>query len=74
MFFQIYLGVVSAAIFFVFYQLFQIKRNKKVFSIRQQWITDKDFTRLNRHTYDDMYEPTLRNMYGLKMPRDRHFR
>lgn len=46
---------------------YQLARNKKVYRIRIDWIKDND-SRFYKYTYDDMFEPSLNNWFGIKFP------
>lgn len=55
------------------YCLYQIWRNKRVYDISMGWIDNSD----PRHyifSYEFMFEPSLSNWWGLKFPRDKHFK
>lgn len=51
----------------IIYGFYQLARNQKVYRIRINWIKDKDF-RFYKYTYNDMFEPSLKNWLGFKFP------
>ena len=54
------------------YFIYQLKRNDAVFEIRSNWLARND-KRHGQYTYDEMFDPSKCNLYGLKYPRDYHF-
>jgi hypothetical protein len=52
---------------------YQLKRNNAVYSIRIKWI-DTDDKRRYMYSYDYMLNPAKHNWYGLRYPRDKHFK
>ena len=65
----IILGILVLALIYCFYQL---ARNQKVYKIRINWIIKND-PRWDKHTYDDMFKPSLKNWFGLKFPNEKDF-
>jgi len=64
----------SILIFLIFaYSGYQLKRNFEIGKIKQMWI-EKEDKRFKIHTYDEMFEPAKENWYGLKYPKDKHFK
>lgn len=55
------------------YFLFQFYRNNKVFLIRVKWIRAED-ERYEQYSYDSMYDPSKSNWWGLKIPKEKHFK
>lgn len=54
------------------YILYQMLRNNEVYSIRIDWIITND-KRFDKYSYDEMFNPSKKNYYGLRYPRDKHF-
>jgi len=65
------IGICLIGLVYCFYQLI---RNEAVYRISMKWCNDYDFERIYRHSYDDMFNPKKENWYGLKFPRDKHFK
>lgn len=55
------------------YMLLQLYRNNLVLCIRINWI-DNDDLRWRKYTYREMIIPSKHNWYGLKIPKDSHFK
>lgn len=57
----------------VIYCLYQLVRNEAVFNIRSKWINYDDL-RWHYYSYDEMFKPNISNWFGLRFPRDKHFK
>lgn len=57
----------------IVYCSYQLKRNDAVYKIRKNWIKRKD-PRHDTYSYDYMFDPNRINWFGLKFPKDEHFR
>lgn len=55
------------------YLTYQLRRNDAVYKIRKNWIKTDD-SRLVTYSYDYMFDPNRDNWFGLKFPKDNHFR
>lgn len=55
------------------YFSYQLKRNDAVYKIRKNWIETRD-PRHELYSYSYMFDPNKINLFGLKYPRDNHFR
>ena len=58
------LGISLLALIYCSYQL---ARNEKVYKIRRDWILT-DNPNWSTHTYDYMFNPSHKNLWGLKFP------
>lgn len=59
---------------FVLYMIYQLFRNKEICNIRNIWIRDSDY-RWFKYDYDrDMFYPNKNNWFGLRYPKDEHFK
>lgn len=66
------LGIIYCQLNILFLK-FQMKRNDKVGDIRLYWIDSKD-DRLNKYTYDFMFESSKHNWYGFRFPNEKHYK
>ena len=57
----------------IVYCIYQLKRNDAVYKIRNNWIKTRD-PRHGTYSYDCMFDPNRINWFGLKFPKDEHFR
>lgn len=55
------------------YTVYQFSRNNAVYSIRIKWLDDGD-RRFFKYTYNEMFNPSKDNMFGLKLPKDVDFK
>lgn len=55
------------------YLTYQLRRNDAVYKIRVNWINTDD-NRYQKYSYDYMFDPNRINWFGLKFPKDEHFR
>ena len=55
-----------------FYLIFQSYRNNQVYEIRLKWIHTSDL-RYDQYSYNDMYMPSFKNIFGLKSPKESNF-
>ena len=65
--------LISLCIFFVGYLTLQLIRNHKVYSIRRKWLLEDDI-KWRKYSYDYMMDPSPKNMYGLKFPKESDFK
>lgn len=56
-----------------FYSIYQIARNNKVASIRTKWIYNND-SKWYKYSYDEMFDPSKNNLYGLLWPNEKHYK
>jgi len=70
---KIFIVIVVILFLIIIYSYYQLKRNNAVYSIRRKWI-DTDDKRRYMYSYDYMLNPAKHNRYGLKYPRDKHFK
>jgi len=71
--FYILLGIIGFCLISILYFSYQGQRNHKVYEIRVKWIYDND-KRFEQYTYDEMYDPHLSNWFGLKFPKEKHYK
>jgi len=57
----------------VCYILYQFFRNEAVYRIRMNWMHNRD-SRHDKYTYSEMYKPSLKNYFGIRYPKDKHFK
>jgi hypothetical protein len=73
----ILLGVVllflAVSFVMVGYYIYQLKRNQAVYTIRKNWINTDQLDRLEKHTYEYMFDPNLKNWFGMRYPKDKHY-
>lgn len=55
------------------YCFYQLLRNQLVYKIRIKWI-EKDDDRYYKYSYSKMMTPNKSNWWGLKYPKDKHFK
>lgn len=55
------------------YYFYQWARNDRVYRIRIKWLNNDD-ARYPQYSYDEMYNPSKKNWFGLKFPKDKHFK
>lgn len=55
------------------YIVYQMVRNEVIFKIRMNWTDTRD-KRWYKYSYGYMLDPRKHNWYGLKYPRDNHFK
>ena len=69
------IGYIISSIFLTFsiYCFYMILRNEKVYSIRIKWI-DNDDKRRFKYTYIQMAWPNEDNWFGLRWPKDNHYK
>jgi len=56
----------------LFYSIYQLIRNNKVYDIRKKWIDAYD-DRHDKYSYKYMMDANRHNWFGLRFPRDRHY-
>lgn len=59
--------------FLMLYLIYQLARNNKVYLIRHDWISSND-RRYIDYTYNYMFDADKHNWYGLKYPKESHFK
>jgi hypothetical protein len=59
-------------LFLILYYYYQERRNNEVYKIRNKWV-HKDDERWEKYSYDEMYDPSPLNWYGLKWPKEKDF-
>ena len=69
---EMILLIIIFAITFLIYMSFQFVRINKVAEIRTKWIYSGDF-RYWKYTFGDMCDPSIRNWFGLKIPKECHY-
>lgn len=57
----------------ILYLFYQSARNNEVFKIRHVWINTGD-ERRDRYSYHFMVNPNKHNWYGLRFPKDNHYK
>lgn len=55
------------------YTFYQLARNNEVYNIRCKW-ADEDDRRRRDYTYDEMFDLSPKNLYGLKWPKESDFK
>ena len=60
----------AMGICYIIYQLF---RNSAVYKIRTNWINTND-KRYNKYSYKFMNNPNKNNWFGLRYPKDKHYK
>ena len=56
------------------YIAYQFSRNEKVFEIRLKWIMTDQYDRLDRWSYDYIYDAKKNNWYGFKYPNEEDYK
>jgi hypothetical protein len=70
---KIFIVIVVILLLIVQYYWYQLSRFNAVYSIRIKWLS-KDDKRRYMYSYDYMLNPAKHNLYGLRYPRDKHFK
>jgi len=66
-------SIAGLCILGMIYSVYQLFRNDAVLSINLHWIaTDDD--RFDKYTYDEMFKPSKSNWFGIRYPKDSHFK
>ena len=65
--------VIVFTLLVLFYCLYQILRNNKVYNIRTKWTSQRSEL-WYKYTYDEMYIPSRKNWYGFKYPNEKDFK
>jgi len=64
---------ISILALFALYCVYQIVRDEAVYNIRHNWIYSED-KRWYKYTYNYMHDPSKHNWFGLRFPKDSHFK
>ena len=65
--------VIDILLIIILYLFYQLIRNTKVFLIRDKWLFSFD-NRIDKYTYEEMFLPSPKNIFGFKFPQDKHFK
>jgi len=65
--------ILGIAVLVLIYLIYQIVRNDKVAEIRFGWI-EKNDSRIDEYTYDEMFNSSFKNWLGLKYPNEKDFK
>jgi hypothetical protein len=70
---KIFIVIVVILFLIIIYSYYQLSRFNAVYSIRIKWLSTDDKRRY-MYSYDYMLNPAKHNLYGLRYPRDKHFK
>lgn len=57
----------------IIYGFYQLARNEEIYNIRRKWGNDND-VRWYRYSYQKMQNPNKNNWFGLRYPKEKHFK
>jgi len=64
----------SVSVIILFYSIYQLFRNEKVYKIRIKWIDNDKWEVHKKYSYDDMMCANKKNWYGLKWPNENDYK